>query len=192
MFRVAILLGLVAIVSGCATNGFNLVEVAGSPRYEVPVTDARSELSRKGGKEQVLDSHYYHGDAIFTPSRLEMFKAAVSEVFDKPPRQVILRKFDVVDSYAKRLRGGQAAALASISYAAAIAAQSSPIDSDFIACVIEATVDGRDISSTALAPYAENTFSINVFNDPSYIAAVKKAVSDSIQQWKSHATQRSR
>ena len=133
MLRIVLALSLAAALSGCATKGFNLTDVAGPARYDVSVVDARPDVSRKGGKGRLFDVYFYHGDELFTPSRVEVFKAAVSEAYEKPPQQVVLRRFDVMDFYEKRLREtqriGAAAVAASVTGVYVSPEEPTPVDS---------------------------------------------------------------
>jgi hypothetical protein len=177
----AALIGL--MLAGCSSNPFVIDDYVAKPAYDVTIVDERSALSKEGGKEKVLDPYFYHGDKMFTPAKLELFSGALADIFEIPPEKVVLHRFDVIDYYAKRLATAQAGAMASVSYSAAIGMAPAPEDTDFIACVIEASIDGHEVSSSATAEYEVSPFVSLVTNDPSYISAVHKAVKDSLQKW---------
>lgn len=176
---------LCAMLSACMANvRFAVPSPGPEPELDLPVTDARSALSRNGGRDRFFGHHYYHGDPVFVPSRLALFDAAVLAAFPSPPATITLRKFDVVDSFARRRGAAQAAAMASVSYSMALAMDASrSSNSDFIFCEIEADVDGRKVHGSAYAPYRESATSANVFRDENYVAATKKAMSDALAAW---------
>jgi hypothetical protein len=176
---------LCAMLSACMGNvRFEVPSPGPAPTVDLQVTDARPALSRRGGKGRFFSFHYYHGDAVFAPSRLTLFDAAVTAAFPSPPSSISLRKFDVVDSFARRRGAAQAAAMASVSYSMAVAMDASRSSgSDYILCEIEADVDGRQVIGSAYAPYKESASSLNVMRDASYVAATTKAISEALAAW---------
>jgi hypothetical protein len=179
---------IASTLSACKTTGIFVIDAQGvSSEVQLSVQDSRTELSRNGGKPSLISRFYYHADAAFVPTRLALFKAALSRVHGSSSKAVVLTKFDVIDSYARRMGAAQAAALASISPAAAVGASPVPGNSDFITCTIEATIDGASFSATASAAYKENRSSANVFLDPSYQSAVHTAVQEALSSWVAQA-----
>lgn len=192
MSRIGVLRGMglvylgLLILSGCSTNKYSVAVSANSGDISsVIVQDQRTELSKAGGTEQWFTTIYYHGDKGFEPSKLDLFKNAVLTGAQKrnANASIVLKKFDVIDSAANRQRRAMGASLAGISYPTAIIVAGQPSDSDFIACSIEAVVDGQVIAASAVAPYRESSFAMNVFKDASYVAAVDKAVQLALNEW---------
>jgi hypothetical protein len=55
--------------------------------------------------------------------------------------------------------------------------------SDFITCIIEALVNGRLVKSSSLVNYELKATDTMIYNQPVYVAALDKAVKESLDQW---------
>lgn len=175
-------------VFGCAGKVYNLSDIDESSRYELIVKDERSDMSREGGKRKLFEALYFHGDDKFTPPRVELFKSAVSSAFENKPENIVLKNFDVVDSYAKRAGLGASAGIAATSYVGAIISESAyGGNSDYIVTYIRANVDGSIIEGKSTVPYQTSISSMNVFNDPAYETAVRIAIQNALNMWKGNA-----
>ena len=125
---------------------------------------------------------------MFVPDRIELFKSAVTNVYESAPNKVILKQFDVIDSYANRTRVAQEAGLATISPASSAMVGGKSNDKDFIVCTIKANVDGKEIIGSAIATYQLEVFGAAiVYEQPPYISAVQAAVSEALKLWKEEA-----
>ena len=125
---------------------------------------------------------------MFIPGKLDLFRGALAQALDSPPQQVAVLRFDVIDVPAKSVPSAQAAAMASISVAAAIAVDSAAGDSDYITCIIEAMVDGRLVRSSSFVYYELKATDTMIYNQPVYVAALDKAVRESLDQWITNAS----
>jgi hypothetical protein len=174
-------------LAGCSFNPFIIEGYDADTTYDVSIVDQRAELSIEGGNEKLLDPVHFLGDEMFVPAKIELLRGALSQVFETPPDEVVLERFDVIDVYPQRLAAAQAAGMASVSYTAAIGMSPGPEDVDFIACVIEADIDGRKVLGSATVEYEISPFAGIVYNDPNYIAAVDEAVKGALVDWTERA-----
>ena len=180
------------LLAGCSFNPFLVDGFDSASTYDVQIVDARSAVSKKGGRERPLALAYYHGDDMFVPGKLELFRGALAQAYATPPQQITLHRFDVVDIPAKRLRSVQAGAMASVSIPASIAMAPDSAARDFIVCVVEASVDGQMFKGRSAAYYNIRPTDTMIYNQPVYVAAVDRAVTESLSRWVAQATRASR
>jgi len=179
---------LALLLAGCSFNPFVIDGYAAPPAYDVEIVDKRSDAAKVGNSKHPLELARYHGDDMFIPGKLDLFRGALAQAFDSPPQQVAVLRFDVIDVPAKSVPSAQAAAMASISVAAAIAMDSAVGDSDYITCIIEAMVDGRLVRSSSFVYYELKATDTMIYNQPVYVAALDKAVRESLDQWITNAS----
>ena len=174
---------LALLLAGCSFNPFVIDGYVAPPAYDVEIVDKRSDASKVGNSKHPLELARYHGDDMFIPGKLDLFRGALAQAFDSPPQKVAVLRFDVIDVPAKSVPGAQAAAMASIAVVAAVAMESAVGDSDYITCTIEALVDGRLVKSSSLVNYELKATDTMIYNQPVYVAALDKAVKESLDQW---------
>ncbi|EHR39373.1 hypothetical protein AJE_17165 [Alishewanella jeotgali KCTC 22429] len=165
---------LALALSGCASTQFQVSSADLVNNQSVKFIDQRSEISIKGGKVRLTDAHYYHSDQAITPSKLLLLNDAITKHFGAGFKgEVIIQQFDVIDYYAKRLRGAQSASIASIGVF-------SPTDwngnDDFILCNITIVIEGEIYSSTHATAYRLTENKMVVYQEESYKNAVKKSI----------------
>ena len=176
-----ILLVLLAIsITSCTSTKFQVSNTLVTTNSKITFIDKRSEISKVGGKNSITDTYFFHSDDKVVPGKLALLTQILASKFGQDfESKIIIEKFEIVDHYAKRLRGAQSAGLASIG---TFTPDNWNGNDDFIRCEIQILINNKKYNASHASAYKLKGNKMIVFDEEAYQQAVKDAVTQSLSK----------